>query len=77
MPLVSGTHYCTNCKHELEWECFIRKQHIETFTYTGKLRATLLNSPSSEELQFRLRCNKCDNINFLSCYNDIYYKHHK
>lgn len=77
MPLIAGIHQCINCNKELEWECFIRKQRTELFTYTGKLCATLLNHPLSEELQFRLRCDKCDHINFFSCYNNIHYKHHK
>lgn len=77
MPLISGTHKCIKCNRSLEWECFIRYQYVELFQYTGKLRATLLNSPSSEQLQFRLRCDECDDINFFTCHNSIYYKHQK
>ena len=77
MPLISGTHQCSNCNKDLEWECFIRKQHVEAFTYTGKLRASLLNNPLSKELQFRLRCDKCDGINFFVCHNNIHYKNNE
>ena len=77
MPLLSGTHYCIYCNKKLEWECFIRKKHIEAFQYTNKLRANLLNNPSSEKLQFNLYCDKCGNINFFDCYNSIYHKAEK
>ena len=77
MHLISGTHNCSNCDKNLEWECFVRNRYVEVFQYTGKVRATLLCNPSSEQLQLRLHCDKCDEINFFTCHNSIYYKNQK
>lgn len=69
MPVISGTHYCTRCNHEMYWEHFIpyALNSVETYTYTPKSHSVkLLNDPLSENLEFRIECTKCNQADYFS-----------
>lgn len=63
MPIISGTHYCTKCNHEMYWEHFIpyALHSAETFVYTPNSHSVqLLNDPLSKNLEFSIECTKCN-----------------
>lgn len=68
MPLLSGTHYCSNCGQRIYWEKHILFKHgTEYFTYTkGSHAVKLLNDRESNILEFRIECDKCNQVDFFT-----------
>lgn len=68
MPMLFGTHYCSKCGYEMFWEYHIllKKHSRETFQYTNNSHAVkLLNGKMSDVLEFRIICDKCNQIDFF------------
>ena len=68
MPMLSGTHYCSKCGHKMFWEYHIlfKMPSYESFQYAKNSHSvTLLNNPTSEILEFRIRCDKCNQVDFF------------
>ena len=76
MPMISETHYCTNCNKDLFWEYSLPDplNNAKAFQFTkGSLCPILLNSRQSEILEFRIICPKCNQINNFTYDNHNYY----
>ena len=65
MPMISGTHCCSKCGLEMFWEYHFADptNNFNAFTYTkGSHSVKLLNSAKSSNLEFRIVCTKCNQI---------------
>ena len=68
MPMLSGFHFCTKCGQKMYWEKHILFKHgSEYFTYTKWSHAVkLLNDKTSKVLEFRIECDKCNQVDFFT-----------
>ena len=68
MPMLSGTHQCSKCGLKMYWEKHILfKCGYEYFTYTkGSYAVKLLNNKMSDILEFRIECDKCNQVDFFT-----------
>lgn len=73
MPMISGIHHCSKCGLEMFWEYNLPEQYqnCTAYTYThGSHRVKLLNSFKSKQLEFRIECTNCDQVDFFYYDND-------
>ena len=78
MPMLSGTHYCSKCGREMFWEYHIlfKTPSYDVFQYTNNSHAVkLLNDKMSDVLEFRIICDKCNQIDFFKY--DVHNLHNK
>ena len=69
MPMISGTHKCTKCGHEMFWEHHLPDpvNNIRAFTYTKDSHSVKkVNSDQSGKFEFRIECTKCNQIDFFT-----------
>ena len=68
MPMLSGFHSCAKCGQEMYWEKHILfKYSCEYINYTkGSHAVQLLNDKTSKILEFRIVCDKCNQVDFFT-----------
>ena len=69
MPMISGTHNCTKCGHEMFWEYHFADpvDNARAFTYTkGSHSVKLIHSDESGIIELRIECTKCNQVDVFS-----------
>lgn len=76
MPMISGTHFCSECRLEMYWEHHLPElfPNCTVFKYTpGSHRVKLVNSFKSKQLEFQIECTNCNYVDYFYFDNSNYY----
>lgn len=70
MSILTNTHYCSNCKKEIHWQCFIgdNSRGMDVYGVTESQNAykpIVLSTPQAKVLVLCIVCEECGKIDII------------